>query len=138
MASSVSYQENTWLKFYQKSIPENYSFKNICMPYNQRYPASTYQNKPDSIFKCNKINFAQFKSLAHRFIACMSDIGVRIDDIAALLLSDFASTVVSNNAIHATQKIYSTIKATPDVYQSKECIDKYQLNMHQIENMIIR
>lgn len=99
MASSVSYQEKPWLKFYQKGVPESIDYEDICMPDILDRTACKYPDKPALIFMGNEISFAELKDLVDRFAACLNDFGVKPGDAVSILLPNVVPTVVSYYAI---------------------------------------
>ena len=117
MASSVSYLEKPWLKFYQKSVPEHINYEEICLPDVLVRTALRYPDKPALIYMGKEINFARLKEMVDRFAACLYDFGIKKGDSVAILLPNMIPCVV---AYYAILKIGAIAVMNNPVYSDPE------------------
>jgi long-chain acyl-CoA synthetase len=99
MAGGTVYGEKIWLKSYEKGVPENVNYEEICMPDILERTAAQFPGKDALIFMGYKINYAQFNDMVDRFATCLADFGVKKGDAVALLLPNVIPCVVAYYAI---------------------------------------
>ncbi len=117
MASSVSYLEKPWLKFYQKGVAEHINYEEICLPDVLVRTALRYPDRPALIYMGKEINFARLKEMVDRFAACLYDFGIRKGDSVAILLPNMIPCVV---AYYAILKIGAIAVMNNPVYSDPE------------------
>jgi len=117
LASSVSYLEKPWLKFYQKGVAEHINYEEICLPDVLVRTALRYPDRPALIYMGKEINFARLKEMVDRFAACLYDFGIRKGDSVAILLPNMIPCVV---AYYAILKIGAIAVMNNPVYSDPE------------------
>ncbi len=99
MAGAISKQEKTWLKSYQKGVPEKINYEEICMPDILERTVSKFPGNIALIFQGYKVSYLQMKDMVDRFATCLTDFGVKKGDSVALLLPNVIPCVVAYYAI---------------------------------------
>jgi long-chain acyl-CoA synthetase len=117
VASSISYLEKPWLKYYQKGVTEHINYEEICMPDVLARTASRYPDKPALIFMGYEINYAQLNDMVARFATCLNDFGVKKGDAVAILLPNVIPSVVAH---YATLKIGAISVMNNPLYSDPE------------------
>lgn len=115
MASSVGHQEKTWLKIYQKGLPENIDYEDICMPDIHDCTACKYPNKPALTFMGIEINFARLKDFVNKHIAFLIEVKTVVFIANSLL--NVLSTVIS---LYVTLKKGVITVMNSSVYSDRE------------------
>jgi len=99
MAGEIRYQDKPWLKSYEKGVPANINYEEICMPDILDRTAKKFPDKTALIFQGYRLNFAQFKDMADRFATCLADFGIKQGDAVAILLPNVIPCVVAYFAL---------------------------------------
>lgn len=99
MAGEIRYMDKPWLKSYEKGVPANINYEEICMPDILDRTANEFPDKTALIFQGYRLTYKQFKEMVDRFATCLTDFGIRPRDAVAILLPNVIPCVVAYFAI---------------------------------------
>jgi len=95
MAGEMRYQDKSWVKSYEKGVPANISYEEICLPDILERTAKQFPDKTALIFQGYSLTFRQFKEMVDRFATCLADFGIKKGDAVAILLPNVIPCVIA-------------------------------------------
>jgi long-chain acyl-CoA synthetase len=95
----MKYQDKPWIAHYEKGVPANVDFEELCVPDFLERSASKFPDHMALLFQGYKVTFRELKEMVDRFAACLHDFGIRKGDSVAILLPNIIPCVVSYYAI---------------------------------------
>ncbi len=100
MTKTIHYEDKPWLKHYQKGVPANTAFENVCLPEFLERTVARFPSKTALSFEGFKITYTELKEMVDRFATCLHRFGVRKGDAVAILLPNVIPCVAAYYAIH--------------------------------------
>ncbi len=123
MTTKVSYEDRPWLTNYEKGVPENLEYEEICLPEILERSTGMFPDNMALLFQGYKVTFSQLNDMVNRFAACLYEFGIKKGDSVAILLPNVIPCVVAYYAILKTGGI--AVMNNP-LYSDREL--KHQFN----------
>jgi len=117
MAEEIKYQSRPWLNHYEKDVPGNIPYENICLPDILARSAGRFPNQMALLFQGYKSSFSELDEMVNRFAACLHDFGIRKGDSVAILLPNLIPCVV---AYYAILKLGAIVVMNNPLYSDRE------------------
>lgn len=117
MAGEISYASKPWLKSYDKGVPENIKFEELCLPAILERTVSQFPDRMALNFQGCCVTYKKLKEMVDRFATCLADFGVKKGDAVAILLPNMIPTVVAFYAVH---KIGGIVVMNNPLYSDRE------------------
>jgi len=99
MTEEISYQDKTWLKFYEEGVPEFIEYEEICLPEILDRTAVQFPDNIALIFQGYRVTFKELKEMVDRFATCLANFGIKKGDAVAILLPNVIPCVAAYFAI---------------------------------------
>ncbi|MEJ2658758.1 MAG: long-chain fatty acid--CoA ligase [Desulfobacterales bacterium] len=123
MTTEIKYQDKPWLNSYEKGVPENIAYQEICLPDILRRTAGKFPDKMALLFEGYKITNRELNDMVDRFAAVLKWFGIQKGDRVAILLPNLIPCVAAYYAILRVGGI--TVMNNP-LYSDREL--KHQFN----------
>jgi len=117
MAGEVTYASKPWLKSYDKGVPAQINYEEICLPDILDRSAAQYPDRMALNFQGCTISFKQLKDMVDRMAACLADFGVKKGDAVAVLLPNMIPCVA---AYYAIMRIGAIVVMNNPTYSDRE------------------
>lgn len=117
MATTSQYDEKPWLAHYENGVLQSLVYEEICMPDILERAARDFPNNMALLFQGYTVSFRELNLMVSRFVACLSDLGVRKGDRVAILLPNLIPCVV---AYFAILKIGAVVVMNNPLYADRE------------------
>ena len=117
MAAEIKYQNKPWLDHYEKGVPGNISYENICLPDILTRTAGQFPDHMALLFQGYKMTYSELEDMVNRFAAGLHDFGIRKGDSVAVLLPNLIPCVV---AYYAILKIGAIVVMNNPLYSDRE------------------
>ncbi|MFC1516538.1 long-chain fatty acid--CoA ligase [Thermodesulfobacteriota bacterium] len=123
MTEEIKYQDKPWLANYEKGVPDNIEYREICLPEILEQTAERFPEKMALLFQGYTITFRQLNEMVNRFSGVLTDFGIQKGDSVAILLPNLIPCVV---AYFATLKVGGITVMNNPLYSDREL--EHQLN----------
>jgi long-chain acyl-CoA synthetase len=117
MAGEINYASKPWIKSYDKGVPENIKYEELCLHEMLARSASQYPDRMALNFQGYVVSYKKLSEMVDRFATCLADFGVKKGDAVAILLPNMIPTVVAYYAIH---KIGGIVVMNNPLYSDRE------------------
>jgi long-chain acyl-CoA synthetase len=117
MAKEIKYQDKPWLASYEKGVPENIEYQEICLPSILEQTSNKFPDKMALLFQGYKITYRQLNDMVNRFAACLHSFGINKGDSVAILLPNVIPCVA---ACYAILKIGGITVMNNPLYSDRE------------------
>ena len=91
--------ERPWLKFYEKGVPANVEYEEICLPDILDRSAQMFPDTMALLFQGYQVTYAELKEMVDRFATLLVGFGIKKGDSVAILLPNLIPCVVAYYAI---------------------------------------
>ncbi len=99
MSNESTSKVKPWITNYEKGVPADVDYEDVCIPEFLNRSAEMFPNKMALLFQGCQVTYRDLKVLVDRFATCLTDLGVEKGDRVAILLPNLIPTVVSYYAI---------------------------------------
>jgi long-chain acyl-CoA synthetase len=123
VTTEITYQDKPWLAHYEKGVPENIDYEEICLPMILERTARRFPDKMALLFQGYKLNYRELNDMATRFAAILSAFGIHKGDRVAVLLPNVIPCVI---AYYAILKLGGIAVMNNPLYSDREV--EHQLN----------
>lgn len=107
MAGEVSYASKPWLKSYDKGVPANIKYEEICMPDILDRSAARSPDRMALNFQGYVLSYKGLKNMVDRFATCLAEFGIKKGDAVAIILP---------NTIPCVAAYYAILKLVPSSF----------------------
>ncbi|MBW2258910.1 MAG: long-chain fatty acid--CoA ligase [Deltaproteobacteria bacterium] len=116
-------QERRWLEFYEKEVPENVDYEQVCLPDFLDRSAQMFPNNMALLFQGYQLTYQELKDMVDGFATALAEFGIRKGDSVAILLPNLIPCLV---AYYAVLKIGGIAVMNNPLYSDREL--KHQFN----------
>jgi long-chain acyl-CoA synthetase len=117
MTATSTQADRPWLKFYEKGVPANVDYEEICLPDILDRSARMFPGNAALIFQGYKVTYQELKVMVDRFATVLAGFGISKGDSVAILLPNIIPCVV---AYYAILKIGAIAVMNNPLYSDRE------------------
>ena len=117
MAGEVSYASKPWLKSYDKGVPANIKYEEICMPDILDRSAARSPDRMALNFQGYVLSYKGLKNMVDRFATCLAEFGIKKGDAVAIILPN---TIPCVAAYYAILKLGAIVVLNNPTYSDRE------------------
>lgn len=122
MTKPLVFEEKPWIRHYQTGVPEEVSYKEICLPGMLEQSARRFPDKMALNFQGYETSFAQLQKMVDRLTAHLHHFGIGKGDTVAILLPNVIPCVA---AYYACLKVGAIVVMNNPLYSDRELLHQF-------------